>query len=150
MEQAPETRPAEDASRALEVSEIRALLRELGWGTLATVRDGEPYGVPVGYALGGDCVYIASGLGRKLSNLERDPAVCLTVCAVQTFDVWRSVVIEGRAEEVTGLRARAVAIAAFVGQKSPRGGINVTDARRMLGARLFRLSLEGAAGRARG
>jgi nitroimidazol reductase NimA-like FMN-containing flavoprotein (pyridoxamine 5'-phosphate oxidase superfamily) len=111
----------------LSVGECRAVLARVGWGVLATVGDGQPYGVPVGYALGSDCVYLASGPGRKRENLEANPRVCLTVCDVDTYDRWRSVVVQGEATPVEGLAARAVAVAAFVAQRAPRARPGATE-----------------------
>jgi nitroimidazol reductase NimA-like FMN-containing flavoprotein (pyridoxamine 5'-phosphate oxidase superfamily) len=132
----------------LSEEECRGVLARVGWGVLATVGDGQPYGVPVGYALGRDCVYLASGPGRKRRNLEANPRVCLTVCEVATYDRWRSVVVQGEAVPVEGVAARAAAVAAFVAQRAPRA--RPTDVKRLLGARLLRLPLDAMTGRGRG
>ncbi|MBA3890537.1 MAG: pyridoxamine 5'-phosphate oxidase family protein [Gemmatimonadaceae bacterium] len=125
------------------------MLRTIGWGILATVSAGRPYAVPVGYALGDDCVFVASGSGQKLMNLEANPVACLTVCDVDTYDSWRSVVIQGAATEVVGPMARTPAIAAFVMQRSPRGATGA-DMKRLLSARIFRIPLAGMSGKERG
>jgi nitroimidazol reductase NimA-like FMN-containing flavoprotein (pyridoxamine 5'-phosphate oxidase superfamily) len=130
--------------------ERRAVLAHVGWGVLATVGDGQPYGVPVGYALASDCVYVASGPGRKRRNLEANPRVCLTVCEIATYDRWRSVVVQGETEPVEGVAERAAAVAAFVVQRAPRARPGVTDVKRLLGARLLRLPLDAMTGRGRG
>jgi nitroimidazol reductase NimA-like FMN-containing flavoprotein (pyridoxamine 5'-phosphate oxidase superfamily) len=140
--------PSRSAPLVLSHDDCRAVLARVGWGVLGTVGDGQPYGVPVGYALGADCVYLASGPGRKRANLEREPRVCLTVCDIGTYDRWRSVVIEGEIAPVEGLAARAVAVAAFVAQRAPRA--RATDAARLMSARLLRLPLDRMSGRGRG
>jgi len=151
----PEHAPAErePAPRGgpltLSVAECRAVLARVGWGVLATVGDDRPYGVPVGYALGSDCVYLASGPGRKRRNLEANPLVCLTVCDIETYDCWRSVVIEGEATPVVGIAAHAVAVAAFIAQRAPRARPGATDVRRLLAARLLRVPLDAMTGRGR-
>ena len=133
----------------LDAAECRELLARVGWGVIATVgADGHPYSVPIGYALGKDCVYIASGPGQKRAFLEADPRVCLTVAEVDTFSHWRSVVVRGRAEPVEGLAAHAVAVAAFATQRAPRA--RAADARRFATARMLRISLDGMTGRSRG
>lgn len=141
--------PASSGPRELTPAECRALLREVGWGILSTVGGGRPYGVPVGYALGAECVYVASGSGRKRANLEAHPIACLTVCDVETYASWRSVVVEAEVEEVTGALARAAAVAAFTSQRSPRAATTGADVKRLLTARIFRLSLAGVTGRTR-
>jgi nitroimidazol reductase NimA-like FMN-containing flavoprotein (pyridoxamine 5'-phosphate oxidase superfamily) len=134
----------------LTAEECRAVLARVGWGVLATVGDGQPYGVPVAYALGSDCVYLASGPGRKRENLEANPRVCLTVCDVGTSDRWRSVVVQGEALPVEGPAARAAAVAAFVAQRAPHARPGATGVQRLFGARLLRVPLVGMAGRGRG
>ena len=135
--------------RELDLEGCRSLLQQVGWGILATVCDGRPYAVPVGYALGDDCVFVASGSGQKLMNLEAQPAACLTVCDVDTYDRWRSVVIQGSVTEVVGTMARTRAIAAFATQRSPRGA-GGADLKRLLSARIFGIALAGMSGRERG
>lgn len=138
-----------DGRRPLEPRECLELLRAVGWGVLASVGDDQPYAVPVGYALGSDCVYVASGSGRKRSNIEAQPRVCLTVCDVESFEVWRSVVIPGTAEEVRGMAARTVAVAAFAAQRAPRGRATGADVKRLMTARIFRVPLDEMSGRMR-
>ncbi|HYD54334.1 MAG TPA: pyridoxamine 5'-phosphate oxidase family protein [Gemmatimonadaceae bacterium] len=137
--------------RILSEAECRAVLAEVGWGVLATNgQAGTPYGVPVGYALGRDCLYLASADGLKRRNVEADGRVCLTVADVRSFDEWRSVVVRGDATRVEGLAEHAVAIAAFTAQRAPRVRPMAADLERLLGARLFRLPLDAMTGRARG
>jgi nitroimidazol reductase NimA-like FMN-containing flavoprotein (pyridoxamine 5'-phosphate oxidase superfamily) len=145
---AAEPAPSRLAPLVLSYRDCREVLARIGWGVLATVGDGRPYGVPVGYALGSDCLYIASGPGRKRANLEREPRVCLTVCEVATYDRWRSVVVEGHATPVEGMSDRAAAVAAFVAQRAPRA--RATDVRRLMSARLLRIPLDHMSGRGRG
>lgn len=141
-------RAARETSRpfALDDEECREVLARVGWGVLATVDDGQPYGVPVSYALGRDCVYIGTGPGRKRTHLEVDPRTCLTVCEVEGGERWRSVVVEGEAEPLEGMAAKAIALAAFVAQRAPQA----TDLRRLMDARIYRVSLERMSGRGRG
>lgn len=149
LERPTSTVASRGAPRELDVEGCRALLQQVGWGILATVSAGQPYAVPVGYALGADCIFVASGSGQKLANLEANPAACLTVTDVHTYDRWRSVVIPGAVTEVVGAAARAAAIAAFARQRSPRGATGA-DVKRLLSARIFRIPLAGMSGKARG
>lgn len=146
---AADARGAADGRRPLDDQECLELLRSVGWGVLASVGDGQPYSVPVGYALGADCVYVATGPGRKRSNLDANPRVCLTVCEVCSFEQWRSVVVAGEAQEVVGMAARTAAVAAFVAQRAPRGRATGADVKRLVTARIFALSLAGMTGRMR-
>lgn len=142
-----EPAPSRLAPLVLTYRECREVLGRVGWGVLATVGDGQPYGVPVGFALGSDCVYLASGPGRKRANVERESRVCLTVCEVASYDHWRSVIVEGEALSLDGMSERAAAVAAFVAQRASRA--RATDVRRLMSARLLRLPLDHMAGRGR-
>ena len=135
----------------LDEAECRAILARVGWGVIATVGDGgAPYAVPIGYALGRDCVYVASGAGQKTAFMQRDRRVCLTVSEVATFGCWRSVVVQGEAIPVEGFAARTVAMAAFAAQRAPRARASTADARRFANAYIVRIPLAGMSGRGRG
>lgn len=146
---APPAPAARTGPLVLDAAECRAVLARVGWCILASVDEGQPYGVPVGYALGEDCVYLASGPGRKRRNMEANPRVCITVCEITSYDQWRSVVIEGAATPVVGVREHAAAVAAFVAQRAPRTRPGVTDVRRLMSARLLRVPLDVMSGRGR-
>lgn len=136
-----------------EVEACHVLLREMGWGVLSVIDDaaGHPYAVPVAYAFDGEEVYVATGRGRKLRALERNPAVCLTVLRLDRFDCWRSVVIMGRARWVTGALSRAAAARAFLGQHRPGGyRFGALEVTRMLGARVFRIAVDEMSTRSQG
>jgi nitroimidazol reductase NimA-like FMN-containing flavoprotein (pyridoxamine 5'-phosphate oxidase superfamily) len=142
---------ATDGPEILDRIECRSLLTRMGWGLLSTASpDGTPYAVPVSYALGRDCVYVASGPGLKRSNLEANPRACLTVCDVESGDRWRTVVIRGDAIPVEGLTEHAVAVAAFVAHRGPGRSAAPRDAMRLFGARMWWLPLSEMTGRSRG
>jgi nitroimidazol reductase NimA-like FMN-containing flavoprotein (pyridoxamine 5'-phosphate oxidase superfamily) len=141
--------PVRGQLRTLDDAECRELLRDTGWGLLATDDDGQPYAVPVGYAYDEGDIFIATGPGRKLANLERNPRLCLTVLEVATFERWRSVVVTGAAERVTDIGDRLRAVRAFALQRRPGGPPSARDARRLLGARILRIAVEETTGRGR-
>jgi nitroimidazol reductase NimA-like FMN-containing flavoprotein (pyridoxamine 5'-phosphate oxidase superfamily) len=132
--------------------EARALLRATGWGVLA-VRDAQtrrPYAVPVAYAFDGEAIFVATRPGRKLCALDEDPGACLTIVRVDRFDAWRSVIVTGTAQWVTGA-ARAHAVRAFLAQRRPGGRtFTLRDAARMLDARIFRIVVEELTVRSQG
>lgn len=160
------TSPDEEAGpRPLDAAACRALLARVGWGVLATVADGQPYAVPVAYALGARDLYLASGPGRKRRALDAHPRVCLTVCDVRGPADWRSVVVEGTLARVDDAAERATAIERFLAQRAahrrpsdasaPPPGADAPspeaalDARRLRAATVYRLPLGGASGRVR-
>lgn len=67
--------------RQLPAAEARAILEAGEYGVLATADEaGNPYAVPVNYALEGDTIYFHGALdGEKTKHLLHRPAVCFTV-----------------------------------------------------------------------
>lgn len=68
--------------RQLTQAEAYALLERCEYGVLSTVgEDGQPYGVPMSYALEGDILYLhcARNAGHKCANLAACPRASFTV-----------------------------------------------------------------------
>jgi nitroimidazol reductase NimA-like FMN-containing flavoprotein (pyridoxamine 5'-phosphate oxidase superfamily) len=131
--------------------EIDGLLARVGWGILGTAADAAPYGVPVGYGWDGRRLFLATGPGRKLEAVERNPRICLTVAEVDDFDRWRSVVAIGELRWLESLGERAAAVRALARQR--RMGerrVRVEDAPRLLRARLAEVVIRELSGRRRG
>ena len=87
------------------------ILREVSYGIMSTVSvDGTPYGVPINFVLSENKIYFhcAHNVGHKLENLLNNPNVCFTavskavVVPKEFASDYRSVVVFGSAEEVTG------------------------------------------------
>lgn len=134
----------------LDHAQCREVLARVGWGVLATVDEvGYPYAVPVKYALGRDCLYVASGDGEKRRNIECDPRLCLTVADIHGPEEWQSVVVRGLAVPMDGFTERAAAMAAFMARVVHGDRPRTRDVRRLSGARFFRVSLDGMTGRGR-
>jgi nitroimidazol reductase NimA-like FMN-containing flavoprotein (pyridoxamine 5'-phosphate oxidase superfamily) len=81
--------------------EIEALLRRHRVGRIGCSANDRPYVVPITYAYDGECVYGYSGLGRKIEVMREQPLVCFEVDEVDGDASWRSVIAEGRYEELT-------------------------------------------------
>ena len=138
-------------ARDLSVSEIRDVLQTARWGVLATAMDGEPYAVPVVFALDGDHLVVVSSPGRKVSALEANPRVCFTIPEVHDNGArWRSVVAIGSAEFVEDALGRVRVLDAL--RKHQRGSLRpgAKDAARLLRARFIRIRVESLTGRAVG
>ena len=96
----------------------REMTEEFGWqvldqcryGVLATVEeDGSPYCMPVNIVCGNGRIFFhCAREGRRTQNLRRDPRVCLTaadevqICPEALTTAYKSVVVRGLAQEVTG------------------------------------------------
>ena len=86
----------------MPVEEMKALLQAVGFGHLGCARDNRPYVVPMHFAYDSECVYFLTTEGMKTSYIEHNPQVCLQVEEVQDAARWRSVMVTGRAERLTG------------------------------------------------
>jgi len=91
-------------------TEIRDLLRQVGYGHLACSRDNQPYVVPIYYAFDGTDIFVYTTAGLKSEIISRNPKVCLQVEEIGEEGSWKSVVVIGEAQEVINAidRERAV------------------------------------------
>ena len=82
--------------------ESMALLDESMVAHLGLVADGEPYVTPMSFVREGETLLFRTTAGRKLDALRDHPSVCIEVSSYddETGD-WRSVIVNGTAEEVT-------------------------------------------------
>lgn len=71
---------------------------------------GRPYIVPLAYGYDGDAVYALGPLGRKIRIMRQQPLVSFEVDDAEAEDRWRSVVAEGRYEELTADEERRNAL----------------------------------------
>ena len=134
----------------LTPKQVDALLHEGTVGRIGVCADGKTYVVPITYVYDGDAVYGHSVLGQKIRMMRRSADVCFEVDDITDMANWRSVIAEGRYEELTGDVAVAAAklIAARLGPlttsetagpagRTPRGAAQVS----------YRIRLGGRSGR---
>lgn len=86
----------------LSSTEIDAFLHEQVVGRVGCHFDGKTYVVPVIYAWDGSYAYVYSTEGQKISMMRANPSVCFEVDEYLTGGGWRSVIIQGAYEELTG------------------------------------------------
>ena len=98
----------------LRDDDIEALLHEEVVGRVAFVdRLGRPNIVPIAYAYDGRSVFGYSLLGAKLDAMAGNPYVCVEIDRVEDMANWRSVVLRGVYEPLSGAAANdAVAMIA--------------------------------------
>lgn len=82
-------------------SEMHSLLQRESFGHLGCARDGRPYVVPMHYAYDGKEFYFFTTTGMKTRYIDANPVVCLQVEEVTDRTRWRSVMVIGRATEIT-------------------------------------------------
>jgi len=82
-------------------AEMHALLQRESFGHLGCARDGRPYVVPMHYAYDGKDLYFFTTEGMKTRFIQANPQVCLQVEEIIDTINWRSVMVVGRAIELT-------------------------------------------------
>jgi nitroimidazol reductase NimA-like FMN-containing flavoprotein (pyridoxamine 5'-phosphate oxidase superfamily) len=142
--------PGSISPGTMEAGEIERFLRSHHWGVLCTVGGGQPYGVPVSYGFDGRSVFIATGPGRKTTNLAASRAVCLTIADVEDGDRWRCVVVSGEAEWLESVVDRMAAVWTLAGRMGRRIRLDRTEWNRLAAARLLRIDPVEITGRQRG
>ena len=81
-------------------AECTQLLSQNRLGRLACAKDGQPYVVSVNYALADNHLYAFSSLGKKIEWMRANPLVAVLVEEPGDGREWKSVVVEGRFEEL--------------------------------------------------
>ena len=88
--------------------QIREMSRQEAWsilgaaflGRLACAHDGQPYVVPVHFALDGDSLFAFSTVGQKIRWMRDNPRVCLEFEHLAGAQDWATVLIDGVFEEL--------------------------------------------------
>ena len=83
-------------------AEIDDFMREQVVGRVGCYVDDRIYVVPVIYAWDGSCAYVYSIEGQKVTMMRANPAVCFEVDEYLSGGGWRSVIIQGTYEELSG------------------------------------------------
>lgn len=86
----------------LDEPEIREVLQSQVIGRIGCHAEGATYVVPITYAYEAGYVYGHSADGRKVRMMRQNPAVCFEVEQVDDLANWRSVIAQGRFEELSG------------------------------------------------
>lgn len=85
----------------MAAAEMHALLQRESFGHLGCARDGRPYVLPMQYAYDGKELYFFTTEGMKTQFIEANPQVCLQVEEITDSTHWRSVMVIGKAEQLT-------------------------------------------------
>lgn len=86
--------------RELDSRECADLLSQARHGALACARDGVPYVVPISFAHADNSLYAFSMEGKKIDIMRANNRVCVCVEEHRDGRQWRSVVVDGRFEEL--------------------------------------------------
>ena len=82
-------------------AEMHALLQRESFGHLGCARGGRPYVVPMQYAYDGKELFFFTTQGMKTQFIDANPQVCLQVEEITDSTHWRSVMVVGKAEQIT-------------------------------------------------
>lgn len=85
----------------MSTAEMHALLQRQSFGHLGCARDNRPYVVPMHYAYDGKELYFLTTQGMKTQYIDTNRQVCLQVEEIKDSTRWRSVMVTGRATEIT-------------------------------------------------
>lgn len=83
-------------------AEMHALLQRENLGHLGCARNNRPYVVPMHYAYDGKDLFFFTTQGMKTQFIDANPQVCLQVEEITDGTQWRSVMVIGQAEQITG------------------------------------------------
>jgi nitroimidazol reductase NimA-like FMN-containing flavoprotein (pyridoxamine 5'-phosphate oxidase superfamily) len=86
--------------RILSQLECSHVLTEGRLGHLACTKDGQPYVVPIYFAYSDNHLYAFSMPGKKIEWMRANPLVSVVVEERNHGREWRSVVVDGRYEEL--------------------------------------------------
>ena len=97
--------------RELSLSECLEALGRTRVARLGCAADGQPYVVPIFFALdrsaeNGPCLYGFTTAGQKVRWMRANPHVCVEWDEVEEYDRWVSVIVFGRYEELSDAAPR--------------------------------------------
>lgn len=99
--------------------EIRELLSRQVIGRVGFHHRGVSYIVPINYVYKNGAVYGHSGMGHKIKTMRKHPEVCFEVEEIESLFRWKSVVVWGKYEEITGEEEKNQAMQALTHRLMP-------------------------------
>lgn len=85
--------------------EIDALLADQKFARLGCHALGQTYVVPISFAYSDGRILGQTTPGKKIEMMKTNPEVCVEVDDVRSLTDWRSAIVWGRFEELTGIEA---------------------------------------------
>lgn len=103
----------------LKAQQIEDVLKGQFVGRIGCSSNGETYIVPISYAYDGNYIYCLTKEGKKTMIMRENPKVCFQVDEMKTMANWRSVIIQGRFEELEEEKARAAGVQMLLNRYLP-------------------------------
>ncbi len=98
----------------LSKSQIEEVLKSNVLGRIGCSDGKKTYVVPVNYVYDGKFIIGHSLNGMKIRMMRKNPDICFEVDEMKSFTKWKSVIVWGRYQELTGERERYHAMKLFV------------------------------------
>lgn len=114
--------------RDMTADEMKTLLCGKELGHLGCSRDGRPYVLPMHYVYDGESIYFLTTEGQKTEYIKANNEVCFQVESINSRDDWQSVVVIGRAEQLTDSYEKEKAMQ-IIGARNPSltPALNLTE-----------------------
>ena len=90
----------------LSKEQSEGLLRAELVGRIGCYAFGKVYVVPVAYAYHQNYIYIHSREGLKIKMMRKNPKVCFEVESRENMRNWRTIIIQGRYQELKNLSGK--------------------------------------------
>lgn len=135
----------------MKPDEMKSLLMSKEFGHLGCSSARRPYIIPMHYVYDGECIYFLTTEGTKTDYIKANNEVCFQVEDIIDKENWRSVIVIGRAEQITNQEEREHAMQKIVGRNptaTPAISLTAIDAwTRQTTIALYRIHTEIMDGR---
>lgn len=94
----------------MTADEMKTLLYAKEMGHLGCSRDSRPYIVPMHYTFDGESIYFLTTEGQKTTYMKANNEVCFQVEDIVGRNEWKSVIVTGKAEQITNAEEKEKAM----------------------------------------
>lgn len=98
---------------------IEEVLKSSLVGRIGCHADAETYVVPISYAYDGTYIYCHTHDGKKTAMMRKNPGICFQTDEMKDMANWKSVIIQGKFEEVTEAADRSAAMQTLLNRYLP-------------------------------
>lgn len=92
----------------LSPSKIEEVLKTQLVGRIGCSWNGETYIIPISYAYDGNYIYCHTTEGKKTAIMRKNARVCFQVDEMKDMANWKSVIVQGRYEELKSKEERSM------------------------------------------
>ena len=103
----------------LQPEEMEELLKTQIVGRIGCHAEGETYVVPISYAYEASYIYCHTHEGKKSAIMRKNPNVCFEVEEMKDMANWKSVIVQGKFEELLERKERNNAMQTLLNRYLP-------------------------------